>query len=76
MKAFKAEIQKYQIDFKAMYHKYRSEMRERKRLAFEIEDIKGGIRVYCRVRPRLGVELKQKSTVNCVSDRKLLKDGK
>lgn len=43
---------------------------------FEIENIKGSIRVYCRVRPRIGLELKHKLGLVYGEDNKIVKEGK
>ena len=41
----------------------------------EIEDFKGSIRVYCRVRPRIHHELKYPSIIEA-QETSVLKDGK
>eukprot|EP01022_Parablepharisma_sp_SALTPOND_P017260 TRINITY_DN2724_c3_g1_i1.p1 TRINITY_DN2724_c3_g1~~TRINITY_DN2724_c3_g1_i1.p1 ORF type:complete len:1407 (-),score=310.13 TRINITY_DN2724_c3_g1_i1:5409-9629(-) len=46
-----AQIEKERSDYVIMEKKYKDEMLQRKRLHNIIEDMKGKIRVYCRVRP-------------------------
>lgn len=46
-----AEVAKERADYVIMDKKYKDEMIQRKRLHNIIEDMKGKIRVYCRVRP-------------------------
>jgi uncharacterized coiled-coil DUF342 family protein len=44
-------------EFQEMSEKYKEEQKKRKRLNNELEDMKGKIRVYCRVRPLSKSEL-------------------
>jgi len=45
------------VELEEVSEKYKTEMTKRKRLLNELEDIKGKVRVYCRVRPFSKTEL-------------------
>lgn len=57
------ELENEKADYVVMEKKYKDEMLQRKRLHNIIEDMKGKIRVYCRVRP---LSSKEKD-MNCLS---------
>ena len=69
VKSQKAEMLSLNGNYDIMEIKYKEEMKKRKKLHNDLEDMKGKIRVYCRVRPMSRKETEDK-TGNCV----LLKD--
>jgi len=64
------KIGKTQADFKIMQEKYKDELLKRKRLHNIIEDMKGKIRVYCRVRPpnRQEIDMSSPMIINVVDE--------
>eukprot|EP00050_Salpingoeca_kvevrii_P010491 m.8688 g.8688 ORF g.8688 m.8688 type:complete len:1499 (-) comp2889_c0_seq1:1587-6083(-) len=62
----KSELKAAKKSLSAMEENYLKERHERKRLHNVIEDMKGKIRVYCRVRPLSGSEL-ERGNFACVS---------
>jgi len=58
-----AQIEKNNTDYKIMEDKYKDEMLKRKKLHNMIEDMKGKIRVYCRIRPPNQQEINMNSPV-------------
>ena len=56
-----AQIEKERTDYVVMEKKYKDEMLQRRRLHNIIEDMKGKIRVYCRVRPMSPKEIEMGS---------------
>lgn len=65
-----AQIEKNSADYKVMEDKYKDEMLKRKKLHNIIEDMKGKIRVYCRVRPpnEQEVNMNSPTIVNIVDE--------
>jgi len=58
----KTQLGQLKTDYTEMENKYKDSMTQRKKLHNIIEDIKGKIRVYCRVRPISQEEIKKGST--------------
>ena len=65
VKSQKAELKELNSNYDVIEGKYKEEMKKRKRLHNELEDMKGKIRVYCRVRPMSKSEI-EKGTQSCV----------
>jgi hypothetical protein len=68
-----AELEKTQAEVQSAEHKYAKELVERRKLMNEVQDMRGNIRVFVRVRPLLNKEvLAQETTVvNCASEERL-----
>lgn len=45
-------------------------------LLFRLEQMIGTVRVYCRVRPKMGPEIKFKTSFTYSEDNKIVKDGR
>ena len=65
MKTLKTSNQEMHDQIEKLWAKYQIENRERKYLHNQLEDMKGKIRVYCRVRPLSAKE--QLNSVDAIS---------
>ena len=66
LKECKKHLKEATIELEEVSEKYKAEQGKRKKLLNELEDIKGKVRVYCRVRPFSKTELAEKDrSENC-----------
>ena len=65
-KAVKTEAKKLRSENKTLQENFESERRQRKKLYNKLEEMKGKIRVFCRVRPMSSSET-QRGSVNIVA---------
>lgn len=47
----KSQLKECTAEFDQVSNKYKEEQTKRKKLLNELEDLKGKVRVYCRIRP-------------------------